>query len=62
MIVNKHLKNSVPCRPQFGIDTATVEYVSPITGQLKPYPAPWYCLPPGQGVLLKLVEKQSVSK
>jgi len=25
---------------------------------LKTFPAPWYCLPPGQGVLLKLVAKK----
>jgi hypothetical protein len=62
MIVNKHLKNSVPCRPEFRLDTESVEYVSPITGELKPFPAPWYCLPPGQGVLLKLVEKSKVTE
>jgi hypothetical protein len=31
-----------------------VEYVSPITGELADFPDPWYCLAPGQGVLLKL--------
>jgi hypothetical protein len=61
MIVNKHLKNSVPCRPEFAVETERVDYVSPITGQLKPFPAPWYCLAPGQGVLLKLVEKPKPS-
>ncbi|MFO0791409.1 MAG: hypothetical protein U0805_18260 [Pirellulales bacterium] len=61
MIVNKHLKNSVPCRPEFTVPPERVEYVSPITGELKPFPAPWYCLPPGQGVLLKLVTKPAVS-
>jgi hypothetical protein len=58
MIVNKHLKNSVPCRPEFSVATDRVQYVSPITGELKTFPAPWYCLPPGQGVLLKLVAKK----
>jgi hypothetical protein len=58
MIVNKHLKNSVPCRPEFSVATERVEYISPITGELKTFPAPWYCLPPGQGVLLKLVVKK----
>jgi hypothetical protein len=58
MIVNKHLKNSVPCRPEFRAATERLEYVSPVTGELKTFPAPWYCLPPGQGVLLKLVAKK----
>ena len=57
MIVNKHLKNSVPCRPVFRDEMAAVEYVSPITGELSDFPDPWYCLPPGQGVLLKLTPK-----
>jgi hypothetical protein len=61
MIVNKHLKNSVPCRPEFSVATERVDYVSPITGELKPFPAPWYCLPPGQGVLLKLVLKPAAT-
>ncbi len=47
MIVNKHLKYSVPCRPKFSVATERVEYVSPITGELKTFPPPWYCLPPG---------------
>jgi hypothetical protein len=58
MIVNKHLKNSVPCRPEFRVATERVEYASPVTGELKTFPSPWYCLPPGQGVLLKLVTKK----
>ena len=57
MIVNKHLKNSVPCRPEFRSEMEAVEYVSPITGELQDFPDPWYCLPPGQGVLLKLTPK-----
>ncbi|RIK87890.1 MAG: hypothetical protein DCC67_01315 [Planctomycetota bacterium] len=56
MIVNKHLRNSVQCLPDFR-QPAAVEYVSPITGELKPFPEPWYCLAPGQGVLLKLTPK-----
>ena len=32
----------------------SVRYVSPVTGELKTFPAPWYALAPGQGVLLKL--------
>jgi hypothetical protein len=62
MIVNKHLKNSVPCQPNFSVPTERVEYVSPITGELKPFPAPWYCLAPGQGVLLKLTPKADTPK
>jgi hypothetical protein len=56
MIVNKHLTHSVPCRPEFRKPPALLQYVSPITGELKKFPDPWYCLPPGQGVLLKLTE------
>jgi hypothetical protein len=62
MIVNKHLRNSVPCRPEFRDSPASVEYLSPITGELKPFPDPWYCLPPGQGVLLKLTPKPAVAQ
>lgn len=57
MIVNKHLKNSTPCRPDFREKPEKVEYVSPVTGELKTFPDPWYCLPPGQGVLLKITPK-----
>jgi hypothetical protein len=60
MIVNKHLKNSVPCRPEFR-EPMTVEYLSPITGELGDFPDPWYCLPPGQGVLLKLTPKPAAT-
>ena len=54
LIVNKHLKNAVLCRPDFRTPPAKVEYVSPVTGELKAFPDPWYNLAPGQGVLLKL--------
>ena len=57
LIVNKHLKNSTPCRPVFRGGPHTVEYISPVTGALKTFPDPWYCLPPGQGVLLKVTAK-----
>jgi len=57
MIVNKNLKNSVPCQPEFRAEMDAVEYVSPITGELADFPGPWYCLAPGQGVLLKLSPK-----
>ena len=59
MIVNKNLKNSTTCGPNFSVPVERVEYVSPVTGELKPFPAPWYCLAPGQGVLLKLVQKSA---
>lgn len=32
----------------------SVSYVSPITGEVKPYPKPFYWLAPGQGVLFQL--------
>jgi hypothetical protein len=54
LIVNKDLHESAFCRPKFRGSVKTVRYVSPVTGQLKPFPAPWYALAPGQGVLLKL--------
>jgi hypothetical protein len=40
---------------------AAVDYVSPITGELGDFPDPWYCLPPGQGVLLKLTAKPTAA-
>lgn len=58
MIVNKHLRNATPCRPDFRDPPAKVEYVSPVTGELKTFPDPWYNLPPGQGVLLKLTPRE----
>ena len=54
MIVNKTLDESAFCRPKFRTTPKSVRYVSPATGELKPFPAPWYALAPGQGVLLKL--------
>ena len=54
MIVNKNLSESAFCRPKFRAQPTAVRYVSPVTGELKPFPAPWYALAPGQGVLLKL--------
>lgn len=58
MIVNKDLKESTFCRPNFQVPVASVEYLSPITGKLTKFPAPWYALAPGQGVLLKLTLKE----
>lgn len=54
MIVNMDLKNSLSCRPDFRAAPGKVEYLSPVTGELKGFPDPWYSLPPGQGVLLKV--------
>jgi hypothetical protein len=54
MIVNKNLKESAFCRPVFRNKPAAVRYLSPVTGELKKFPAPWYALAPGQAVLLKL--------
>ena len=57
MIVNKHLTNSFACLPEFHAPVEKLEYVSPVTGELKPFPAPYYYLAPGQGVLLKLTPR-----
>jgi len=54
MIVNKSLKLSVNCLPEFNDASASVKYVSPITGETKKFPRPYYWLSPGQGVLLRL--------
>jgi hypothetical protein len=54
MIVNTSLKHSVHCDPQFSVTPKMVRYVSPRTGEVKPYPARYYWLAPGQGVLLEL--------
>jgi hypothetical protein len=54
MIVNKNLKESAFCRPKFRTTPTSVRYVSPVTGELKTFPSPWYALAPGQAVLLRL--------
>jgi hypothetical protein len=54
MLVNKSLTNSWVCAPTFRQTPKKVEYVSPITGEVKRFPAPYYWLAPGQGVLLKV--------
>lgn len=54
LIVNKNLKESAFCRPKFRGTVKRVRYLSPVTGELKTFPAPWYALAPGQGVLLRL--------
>jgi len=54
MVVNKSLKRSVHCTPVFRPGVKSVKYVSPITGELKPFVARFYWLAPGQGVLLEV--------
>jgi hypothetical protein len=54
LIVNKSLKVSAQCMPTFTAKYNSVDYVSPITGQIKPLPKRYYFLAPGQGVLLRL--------
>lgn len=54
MAVNKSLTLSGFFRPQFSVQVKSVKYVSRVTGQLKPYPMPYYCVAPGGAVLLKL--------
>lgn len=54
MAVNKSLLHSAPCNPEFNTPPHVLEYVSPTTGKLEPYPTPYYWLAPGQGVLLKV--------
>ncbi|MHB8952032.1 MAG: hypothetical protein ACYC4U_03530 [Pirellulaceae bacterium] len=54
MIVNKSLQQSHPCVPEFNVPVKDLEYVSPISGRLEPFPKGLYWLAPGQGVLLRL--------
>lgn len=54
MAVNKSLTLSGFFRPEFSVPVKSLKYVSPVTGELRPYPNPWYCVAPGQGVLLKV--------
>lgn len=52
MVVNKSLTHSTTLVPEFRDPIAKLEYLSPISGKIKEI-SPYYCLPPGQGVLLK---------
>ena len=52
MIVNKSLTHSTTLVPEFRKTVAKLEYLSPISGKMKEI-SPYYCLPPGQGLLLK---------
>jgi hypothetical protein len=54
LIVNKSLTASAQCTPEFNGSHKLVKYVSPITGETKPFPARLYWLAPGAGVLLRL--------
>ncbi|HEX5552126.1 MAG TPA: hypothetical protein VFX43_02675 [Chitinophagaceae bacterium] len=55
MIVNKSLTHSYQCNPQFKVKPKSIQYVSPWTGKLETFTAPWYYLAPGQGVLIHLL-------
>ena len=54
MIVNKSLQRSACCAPEFTKEPEAVDYVSAFTGETAPFPAPYFHLAPGQGVLLTL--------
>jgi hypothetical protein len=54
MLVTKSLSQSWCCNSTFTKPPRQVRYLSPVMGEEKPYPAPYYWLAPGQGVLLKL--------
>lgn len=56
MIVNKVLTSSAGGDIEFNVPVKEVQYVYPITGELRKYPMPWFQLSPGAGVLLKLIE------
>lgn len=58
MAVNKSITLSGFFRPEFSVPVKSLQYVSSATGEIRPYPSPWYCLAPGQGVLLR-VETQA---
>jgi hypothetical protein len=55
MLVDKSLTQSWCCNPTFVKTPSKVQYVSPVTGEVKRYPAPYYWLASGQRVLLNLV-------
>ncbi|MDI9603822.1 MAG: hypothetical protein QM305_00615 [Bacteroidota bacterium] len=54
MIVNKSITTSASCNPVFRVNATQVKIVSPWSGSLEEYPAGYFMLAPGQGVLLKL--------
>lgn len=57
LIMNKSLKRSARCDPQFQAAPRDVRYVSARTGEIKPFPSRVYWLAPGQGVLLEVSYK-----
>lgn len=54
MIVNKSLERSAPCTPEFTKKRVATEYISAFTGERATFPAPYFHLAPGQGVLLRI--------
>ncbi len=54
LVVNKDLRRSAFCQPEFNVLVKSIQYVSPVSGELRSYPFPWFALAPGQGVLLRL--------
>jgi hypothetical protein len=56
LIVNKDRHKPLPCVPEFYTKPAAVKYVSPVTGELRSFPTPYYWLSPGTGVLLQILE------
>lgn len=54
MIVNRSMTKSQTCVPEYRTMPAGVNYVSPVTGEMKPHLAWAYSLAPGQGILLEL--------
>lgn len=56
MILNKDLKASHFANVEFSVPVKKVQYLSAITGKLDDYRMAYYCLAPGQGVLLKLMQ------
>ncbi len=54
LVVNKDLKKSRVCSPNFHQTSKRLQHVSPYTGQLTPFEGEYVWLAPGQGVLLKV--------
>lgn len=55
MIVNKNLESSKPCNPEYNFSTKRQNYIYSVSGELKPFPKPYFWLAPGQGVLIQLL-------
>ena len=54
MLVNKNLKASTPCWPQYRKAPKSVKLISPYTGQPVPFEGEQVWMAPGAGILLKL--------